>query len=346
MKPTPEQIRAARLENPKLRERDLSTNLGISELELLAAHTGDGVTRLNPEVAELLRGLEAVGEVMGLTRNESAVHEKIGLYDKMSGGDHAIMFLGENIDLRIFPGVWKHAYAVEKADENGVRRSLQFFDATGDAVHKVHLRPASNVEAFLELVGRHVAEDQSQVVDVQPIEKKDAEPSSATVEELRERWSKLTDVHQFFGLLKALKISRREAIHKVGEDYAWQLGKDAVTSLLHRSAETKVPIMVFIGNRGCIQIHSGPVANIMPMGPWINVMDETFHMHLRTDHIKEAWGVRKPTSDGHVTSVEAYDGEGNLIVQFFSKRKEGNTERDEWRALVEDLPRASDKNAA
>ena len=80
---------------------------------------------------------------MALTRNESAVHEKIGVYRNVSVGKHNATVLGDDIDLRIFPGVWKHGFAVEKGDGNDVRRSLQFFDEAGDAVHKIHLRPAS-----------------------------------------------------------------------------------------------------------------------------------------------------------------------------------------------------------
>ena len=33
----------------------------------------------------------------------------------------------------------------------------------------------------------------------------------ASIDDLRDRWSRLTDVHQFFGMLKALKLSRRQA---------------------------------------------------------------------------------------------------------------------------------------
>jgi putative hemin transport protein len=97
--------------------------------------------------------------------------------------------------------------------------------------------------------------------------------------------------------------------------------------------------MCFVGNRGCIQIHSGPIASVKPMGPWINVMDESFHLHLRADRIAEAWAVRKPTKDGHVTSIEAFDAEGGMIIQFFGKRHEGEVERQDWRWLVEHLPR-------
>jgi putative hemin transport protein len=116
--------------------------------------------------------------------------------------------------------------------------------------------------------------------------------------------------------------------------------------MFHKAAERPVPIMCFVGNRGCIQIHSGPVSSIKPMGPWINVLDETFHLHLRTDHIAEAWAVRKPTKDGHVTSVEVFDAKGSMIIQFFGKRHEGQGERDDWRLLAETLPRLSHPTAA
>lgn len=346
VRPGAAEIRAARLENPQMRERDLALNLGISEAELVAAHCGEGVTRIEPKVADILRGLEAVGEVMALTRNESAVHEKIGVYDKVIPGEHTVLTLGEQIDLRIFPHVWKHGFAVEKRDGDEIRRSLQFFDAAGEAVHKVHLRPSSDVGAYEALVAAHLSPDQGQSLKIEEIAPDSPEESSATVDELREKWSKMTDVHQFFGMLRSLKLSRREAVRMVGQDYAWSLDRQAVGAMMEGAAASGLPIMCFVGNRGCIQIHSGPIASIKPMGPWLNILDETFHLHLRTDHIREVWGVRKPTKDGHVTSIEAYDAEGRMIIQFFGKRHEGEDERRDWRTLVEDLPRTPAQSAA
>ncbi len=159
-------------------------------------------------------------------------------------------------------------------------------------------------------------------------------------------WSRLTDVHQFFGMLKTLKLSRRQAVRMVGQDYAWLVDNDAVSAMFHHAAAGEMPIMCFVGNRGCIQIHSGPVKSIKPMGPWINVLDETFHLHLRTDHIHEVWAVRKPTKDGHVTSLEVYGADGKMIIQFFGKRHEGEGERDDWRFLAENLPRIPSPTAA
>lgn len=251
--PQPEAIRRERAESPKMCERDLATRLGISEAQLVAAHVGEGARRIEPRVNELIEGMAALGEVMALTRNDGAVHEKIGVYDR---------------------------------------------------------------------------------------------PVAGTAGDLRERWSRMTDVHQFFGMLRTLDLGRRQAVRLVGEDYAWQLDAAAVPVMLERAVETQVPIMCFVGNEGCIQIHSGPVANIRPMGPWLNVLDETFHLHLRLDHIAEAWAVRKPTKDGHVTSIEAFDADGTMIIQFFGKRQEGVAERDMWRAIVEALPRLPRRSAA
>lgn len=345
---TPADIRRARIDNPKMRERDLASQLGITEAQLVAAHCGEGVVRIAPDVTALLGGLEAVGEVMALTRNDSAVHEKIGVYDKCHPGAHAAMVLGDEIDLRIFPKVWAHGFAVEKRDGEEVRRSLQFFDAAGEAVHKVHLRPASNVAAYAELVERMKVEDQSQEI---PLAAKAGNDNVATndavnVAELRERWSAMTDTHQFHGLLRSLNLGRHQALASVGEDYACMLELGALQAMFDRAVEEQLPIMCFVGNDGCIQIHSGPVQNIKPMGPWINVMDPTFHLHLRADHIRELWLVRKPTKDGHVTSVEAYGPDKNLIIQFFGKRSEGGAERPDWRRLAEDLPRIARTSAA
>ena len=346
-RPDPQAIRRTREENPKMRERDLAAHLGISEAAFTGAWCGEGTVRIEPRVNDVLTGLEAVGEVMALTRNEDAVHEKIGVYDKVVTGNHNAMTFGENIDLRIFPKVWAHGFAVEKRDGDAIRRSLQFFDARGEAVHKVRLRLASNLDAYQQLVDSLVAADQAPVVAIETAaEEKQASGDAAGADQLRDRWSAMTDVHQFFGMLRSLNLTRHQAVRMVGQDYAWLLDGAALGAMFRQAAAEGLPIMCFVGNRGCIQIHKGPIANIKPTGPWINVLDETFHLHLRLDRVREVWAVRKPTAEGHVTSLEAYNADGDLIIQFFGVRKEGEDERGDWRMLAENLPRVIQSSAA
>ncbi len=339
-RPTPSEIRAYRAANPKMRERDIAAQLGISEAALVAAECGLTAIRIDGDANRFLDRAAELGEVMALTRNESAVHEKIGVFENITSGKHASIVLGENIDLRIFPGAWAHGFAVTKTDGDSVRRSLQFFDKQGTAVHKIHLRAVSNLDAYQSIVEDFRFEDQSQeFIAEAAVESIEGELEQVDVDVLRNEWSSMTDTHQFHGLLRKLKLGRRQALRSVGEDFAWKLQPEAVEDMMRESAKVGLPIMCFVGNHGTIQIHSGPLANIQAMGPWLNIMDPTFHLHLRRDHLAEIWAVRKPTADGHVTSLEALNAKGEMVIQFFGKRKEGFAERPEWRSIMENLAR-------
>ena len=48
--------------------------------------------------------------------------------------------------------------------------------------------------------------------------------------------------------------------------------------------------------------------------------------------------MEKPTADGVVTSVEAFDRAGELMAMFFGARKPGKPELQGWRDLVARLP--------
>ena len=115
-----------------------------------------------------------------------------------------------------------------------------------------------------------------------------------------------------------------------------------LAQLLEQAAAGEVPIMVFVGNRHCIQIHSGTVNNLRWLDSWFNVLDSEFNLHLKTPAIAQLWRVRKPSSDGMVTSWEAFDAQGELIVQLFGARKPGIPELRSWRALAESFPALED----
>jgi putative hemin transport protein len=340
---THEEICAARAENPKLRDRDLADRLGMSEASLVAADTGRGVTRIAANPDTLVPRLAALGEVMALTRNDSAVHEKMGVYANYTSGQHAAMVVTEEIDLRIFPRHWVHAFAVERPGGGGLRRSLQVFDAAGDAVHKVHLREGSDLAAWEALVVDLADADQSGAIATDPrdpVEVPKADPAKADL--LRQEWRKMTDTHQFLRLVSKLKMNRLGAYRIAGAPFARKLPPGSFNAALEAVAAAGIPVMLFVGNRGCIQIHSGPIHTLQPMGPWQNVMDPGFNLHLRRDHIAEVWAVEKPTVRGPALSVEAFDAEGGLILQAFGYRKErqGIDHTAPWAEILAGLPAA------
>jgi putative hemin transport protein len=339
--------------NGATRHRDIAAQLGVSEAQLLAAHIapaearpGMKVQRLRGPWPSLIAGLEGVGTVMALTRNASCVHEKTGVYSGCSAqgpaGREMGLVLGQEIDLRVFYSRWAHGFAVDEAGERGLQQSLQFFDAHGTAVHKVFVQAGTRLDVWAALVRAHRADVQEPGVVVTP----PAEPGPETpdtrvdVAAFRAGWAGLRDTHDFFGLLRRHGLARTQALRLADPAYAQPVETGAARELLQAAARDALPVMVFVGNPGMIQIHTGAVQRIAVTGPWLNVLDRGFNLHLREDHIVQAWAVRKPTSDGLVSSLELFDAQGETIAMFFGERKPGRPELCQWRRLVDSLVHA------
>lgn len=343
-----EASRRLREHEPNLRARELADRLGVSEAELVASRCGDGVTRLEGRWPALIEALPELERVMVLTRNDSCVHEKKGTFANIEIGSALGMVLDDDIDLRLFLRHWAFAFAVREESRGRWLQSLQFFDADGRAVHKVYLTEHSRHDAWSGLVSRFAAPVQSPLLDLRAVDPPLPlllDDAAVDVAGLRERWRRLRDPHDFFAMLKKHKVTRTQALRLAGREFARPVRNDAVRTLLESAAVTGLPIMVFVGSPGVVQIHTGPVRNIKRMGPWLNVLDDDFNLHLREDHIAESWVVRKPTPEGHVTSLELYDARGGQIVQLFGKRKPGVPELEAWRALADSLPEQENAHA-
>lgn len=332
----------------KARHRDIAQQLRVSEGELIAAHTGTPpddpqallqATRLRPQWPAIVQALPGLGEVMALTRNASCVHEKTGRYRPPSLHEQVGLVLGPDIDLRLFYSAWAHGFAVQERTGQGLQRSLQFFDATGLALHKVFLRPASDVAAYTELVQSWADPDQTARLGMQPPAPREPEQADVDIDVtgLRQAWGALRDTHDFAGLLKAFGTTRTQALRLAEPGFAQAVQPEDCQGLLQAAAAQGVAIMVFVGNPGAIQIHTGPVRQVAVMGPWLNVLDPGFNLHLREDHIASAWVVRKPTVDGLVSSLELFDSQGDTIAMLFGARKPGQPEACDWRALLDTL---------
>ncbi|MGU3780731.1 hemin-degrading factor [Burkholderia metallica] len=327
----------------QLRNRDVAQALGVSEGEALAAFVGEHVVRLDARFPAMFEEMPRLGRVMALTRNDTAVHEKDGEYAQMSHDGPVGLALGD-IDLRIFYRHWVSAFAVRDETAHGPLKSLQFFDAQGHAIHKVYLRAHSDHAAYDAFVERWRAPSQEPGLEVAPAAPKTPERADTEIDiaGFRAAWDAMTDTHQFFGITRRFGVSRMQALRLADPQYAYPVETArALRHVLEQAAQSGQPIMVFVGNAGMIQIHTGPVANVREVGAWINVLDPGFNLHVREDLIAAAWVVKKPTSDGIVTSLELFDRQGDHVALLFGERKPGKVERDDWRALVATLPAAA-----
>ncbi|QEE09065.1 hemin-degrading factor [Bartonella kosoyi] len=339
MAQTAEMILRLREEKKEMRNRDFAVSIGISEAELIAAYCTVGkAKRLQTDVATLLESAPRLGTVMVLTRNEHAVHEITGHFEKIVQNQHVPITLGE-IDLRIFAKQWKFGFECDVIILGKPAKSLQFFDEHGVAILKVYSKDTTNMEEWNKLVEKLLLEDQSSVLDILPVSLPvQCDITELDIENFRDRWRKMTDVHQLHKIISEFKINRHHAVKYAGNEFSDELQVNAVEIMLNQVAEQELPIMCFVGNKGCIQIFSGTVKNIKQMGPWLNVLDPGFDLHLLMSGIARVWHVRKPTRDGYVSSLEVFDKNDGMIVQFFGLRKEGQKEREDWRSLLKSLP--------
>ena len=327
-----------------LRHRDAAQALGVSEGEAIAAAVGRAAplraVRLRGPWAAMFEQLPSLGRVMALTRNEAAVHEKTGAYESMSHEGPVGLALGADIDLRIFYMRWKHGFAVTEDTARGVQRSLQIYDAAGTAIHKVFLKDGADLGAWAAFTEAHADADQTPGGSFEAVAAPavPAADDSIDIEGFRAAWLAMADTHEFFSLLRRFGVARTQALRLAPVGMVQTLPNSTVRALLQGAAAAGTSIMCFVGNPGMIQIHTGPVKKVEVMGPWVNVLDPGFSLHLREDLVAQTWLVRKPTSDGIVTSVELFDAQGETIAMFFGERKPGKPEIEPWRELLATLP--------
>ncbi len=352
----------------RMRARDVAQHLNITEGQVLAAHLTEQQTvthiedstpqsavcviRLSDYWLPLLQSLESLGSVMALTRNHACVHETIGVYRNISTRHDIGIVQGDVIELRAFFNAWQYCFAViepgwvHSESQAESQYSLQFFDESGVAIHKVFMRHGSDLKHFYQIVNefRHPVK---RVLEF-PRPTPRFAPVACTTENVDVRafhlaWRSLNDTHEFFGLLTRFSISRIAALRLAEPDFVQSLHLDQIESLLLRASEQKIPLMVFVANRGMLQIYSGMISKVFSQARWLNILDERFNLHLNLDAIHTLWLVKKPTQYGYVSSIEGFDDQGELVVTFFGERELDSPELESWRELTETVAREAEE---
>jgi putative hemin transport protein len=283
-------------------QRALAASRGITEAELVAAWVGVHAIRLRPEWQPTLHRLGAVGRVLCLTANDHATIESVARYRDIATWGPAAQVADGDTDLCLFFSEWHTGFAVRQDDGLGPRRSLQFFDARGGAVHKVFLLPSGDRGAFDELVVSQTSRNQS---TEQPIE---AGPPERTTR------PPLDTGTQDDSLPVVDNIDIAQAHLFAGPMWSKRVAKISIRHVLEAAIVSRVPLLIMVGNHGALQIHNGPVGGVQHVDGWLTIQDAAFNLHLDESGIASAWVVRKATPDGVVTSLELYDGGGEMIV--------------------------------
>ncbi len=320
-------------QNPTVRIRDAATQLNTTEVELVACYCGIRNSRLEPEFADILNDLEALGPVMALTRNDHVVHETIGIYRNMRQHGSVGMFFPPDIDTRFFFDQWKSVFSVNEND----RWSLQFFDHQGIAAHKIYLTEASDRAAFHSLVDRYFATDQSNIESVTTAPDLEKTASDIDSSALQAEWNNINDVHDGLRIIRAHGGDHQQVYQALGTSLAKKLEPNLIERLIKRLSTDKMECMIFVFNSAAVQSYGGAIKKTLRTGPWFNILDPDFSLHLKTEGIAAVWQVHKPSDDGWITTLDVFDHQGREIILFADNRKRGEKESTTWGQLITEL---------
>ena len=293
---------------------DIAEQLSISEAELLAAHIGAtdassalSATRLNNNWPAIIASIESLGTVMGLTRTNACVHEVIGAYSNCTYADQIGTISNETMKLRINYAAWCVGFAIVEEFGNRVMRSLQFFGADGRALHKIYLRADSDLDAFFELIRLHRAEQQAPEILID-------KTSSA--------------------LTPASRAQYRTPAGDNVVEFVRQFERDECMSLLNAAALQAVPLTICVANEGILQSYFGRIHKVVQTGPWLNVLDPTFNIHLREDNIANIQLVQNASAVGCSTYLELLDANEETIARISGAGSSKQTDSSAWRSLL------------
>lgn len=311
---------ALRADHPHMRIRDAAATLGVSEAELLITDCGDRVTRLREHWPALLSAIGTLGPVMALTRNAFAVHEKTGIYEDLRPCGDAILIAGHNIQLCLSTGVWHSGFAVMEETHIGPRHSLQFFDMAGEAVHKIYLTELSDAGRYRRLIDIFRAYDQSPHLELPTDGTKPALGALASSQDLPAHWRRLL----LADTTEAALIGR--------------IAASALRELMGQLSGLLLPIQILVSNGGAMQLHDGPIEKLKITGPWFNVLDQGFNLHLNEMAMAGADIVRLTYQQRDLTCLLVRDQNQQTILTIAGQFDEADGESALWRDLLLALP--------
>jgi len=269
--------------NSKLRIRDISNKLNVSEAELLSLSVNDSVSFLsindfNQFFTYLLSNID---KVMFLIRSEFVVHEKIIIpFQYKIINDSIINKKNNSLLIKFNSETFKYSFFEIKKHNNRNLKSFQFFDYYGTSVLKIYLKGKKDVE-FENLANQYKIEYKYQI-------QKDF--TSDKYIQFKNKHSDKIPPHSDF------KLTLRQ--------------------LLNGIAKKSIPVNIYAFGIECMQCHSDIIKNIVDYGPWLNVMDKNFNIHVLENKISFfKSGIRDDNN-----CIDFYDINNNLVLSISGKK--------------------------
>lgn len=315
-----------------------AARLGVTEAELVAAHVGRTAVRLGHDWALTLRWIGAIGPVTALTRNEHALLRQLGNFARVRVEGTRAIVEGGGINLQTILSRWHVAFAVISEAPDGARRSLQFFDVDGAAIHEVCLDGRGAREQFERLIDVLRSDEQRPAMDIARGTRRLRRRRKIDVAGLRAGWEQLGSALDLQGLLDGFGTTRTQAFRLVGPRLAQRVKTANCRNLLREVSERRLPMRVVLPNIAVAQSYEGLLHRVEQGDDgWVKISDPTSMLHLWEAGIASVWLVRGLNRNGVGPHVELHDDRGHAVLYLSLCDAAGAGPQRRWRRIVDAL---------
>ena len=246
-------------DNKRIRIRDAAKKLCVSEAELLSTLIDDSVTYIKfNNFYTFIEKVLSLDKVMLLTRSDNVVHEITVFTLDLAVDQDGLIYDKNTFNplLRIAPTDIAYTFSELKTHQGKNLYSFQFFNSDGNSIAKIYLKGKTE-SLFNEIVSEYKVNYDYSIQNKQSdTNKKLYDLNSSTIK------------YQFMpkNAPKFKKIKKIDG--------------SALRTIMENLSKKTIPIQFHGIGLNTVQYYYGEIKNVTDYGPWINVMDKKFNIHI------------------------------------------------------------------
>ena len=293
--------------NKKIRIRDAAKQLNTSEAELITTELSSDSIYLNiPDYEQFLKQFVKIDKLMVLVRNDYIVHEKVIKGNELLFSVNKVF----NIDapgvkslLSIAPKIFKYAFYIKKNHAGHELRSYQLFGYNGDSILKIYLK-GNDISYFEKIKDNYI------------------------VNYNFELQKQITNSKDLISLKN--KIDSKSICNFLSNKNSF------IKEILLMISNMKMSVEIQVLGFDIIQSHYGLINKIVDYGPWVNVMDKEFNLHILESGVTRSNFYDYNHGNKKNTFIEFVDKENNALMRILF-------DNNNYKTIINNLGVANEK---
>ncbi len=278
-------------DNKKIRIKDAAEILSTNEAALLSTEIGEKTYFLKiSNFDDFFIRLSKIDKLMFLIRSQYVVHETTIIPSQIKCLNNKLILNNTPnytlIDYDI--GSFEYVFYDQKKHSGRTLKSFQFFNQFGTAVLKVYLRGKKDLKF-------------NQIADMYNV--------NYSYELQREISSKPT-IRKFSDFYYSEYGINNNFVKKI--DYE----KNFLRKLLELLTDSKIPIRIHAFGENIFQQFSGKVKKLIDFGPWINIMDKNFNLHVLENKIIKSTLSQLISNENELWTISFIDINNYKVLEF------------------------------